>query len=184
MSKMEKTPAATDYNMSYGSITTTVRVSRRAGPIVAARALDVCVYVCMYVRGGSLSQSPHLRSEEADRIFRQWQDVEHEVHSVSLLSDDSLQRRPGRGTLRTRQVDEDIHLCCTATPETRKSHSDVLVDRFSEMGEYFCEVVSCPCSNLLFFVRVASSQKAPWSPCLERQHIYGGRSIPTPPSSG
>lgn len=80
----------------------------------------VCMYVCMSGVGLKV-KSPHLRSEEADRIFRQWQDVEHEVHSVSLLSDDSLQRRPGRGTLRTRQVDEDIHLCCTATPEHERA---------------------------------------------------------------
>lgn len=62
-----------------------------------------------YVRG-AIVISPHLGSEEADRIFRQRQDVEHEVHSVSLLSDDSLQRWPGRGALRARQVDKDVHL--------------------------------------------------------------------------
>ena len=53
---MEKPPAATDYNMSYGSITTAVRVSRRAGPIVAARAYG-CVYVCMYVCQGWVLKS-------------------------------------------------------------------------------------------------------------------------------
>jgi len=64
------------------------------------------MFYCERLRG----HVAYLSRKVADRVSRERQDVKREVQSIPLVLDDVLEGWPGRGTLRTGQINEDIDL--------------------------------------------------------------------------
>ncbi len=67
----------------------------------------------------------YLSRKVSNRIFRERQDVKREAQPIPLVLDHVLECWPGRRTLRTRQINEDVDLGSKQQKKPKHSRSTV-----------------------------------------------------------